>query len=210
MMSLGRGATAVLTIAGSDPTCGAGLQADLKTFQSYGVYGLCAVTAVTVQDGARVSGIAPIAPALVAAQIDAALSVARVRAVKTGMLWSGGVVRAVRRMILKHRLRNLVVDPVLASHEGERLSGNDLRDVLVRCLFPLARLVTPNIPEAGRLAGITIEETADIFKAARLIHAMGPGAVLIKGGHGRGPAVDWYYDGRRFSPFIARRQQGRL
>ncbi|MCX6355307.1 MAG: bifunctional hydroxymethylpyrimidine kinase/phosphomethylpyrimidine kinase [Candidatus Aureabacteria bacterium] len=197
----------VLTIGGSDSSCGAGIQADLKTLQACGVYGVCAVTAVTAQDSARVARVFPIPPTAVSSQIDTVVRELRVGAVKTGMLWSRGNVLAVRRSILEHGLRNIVVDPVLASHRGVRLLSREAYGALLRYLLPLADLVTPNIPEAEEIAGITISREKDIDEAARRILDRGPRAVLIKGGHGRGAVADWYYDGRQRVPFRSTRRR---
>lgn len=199
---------AVLTIAGSDSSCGAGVQADLKTFQRFGVYGVCAVTAVTAQTGARVTRVMPLPPAMVSSQIDAALGAVRVHAVKTGMLWSASIVIAVRRSIMRHRLRRLVIDPVLSAHSGRRLMSPEGMRAMVRYLFPLADLVTPNIPEAEELAGIRIRGEGDILEAARRMRGQGAQAVLIKGGHAQGEAVDWFCNGTRLVPLGGRRVGG--
>jgi len=202
---------AVLTIAGSDSSCGAGIQADLKTFQRCGVYGVCAVTAVTAQDSARVMDVLPLSPRIVSEQMDAVLREVRVHAVKTGMLWSEGIVIAVWRSLLKYRLPHLVIDPVISSHRGSRLLSRRAQKALVRYLFPLADLVTPNLPEAEEIAGITIRHQADILEAAKRLRAHGPRAVLIKGGHGGGGATDWYYDGKGLSALDAPRSaRGKL
>ena len=199
---------AVLTIAGSDSCCGAGIQADLKTFQRYGVYGVCAVTAVTAQDGSRVDAVFPLPPRAVSSQVEAVLRAACVCGVKTGMLWNEGTIRAVAKSIALHSLGPLVVDPVITSHAGRRLLAHGAEKALVRHLFPLADLVTPNILEAERLTGIAIAGERDILRAARRLIALGPRAVLITGGHAPGPAADWFYDGTALSIFTADRIRG--
>lgn len=185
-----------LTIAGSDSSCGAGVQADLKTFQRCGVYGACAVTAVTAQDGDRVADVLPLPPWIVSRQMDAVLGRMRVHAVKTGMLWSEGIVKAVWRGLLRHGPAHLVIDPVIASHGGTRLLSRRALKALVSHLFPLADLVTPNLPEAEEIAGMAIRGRNGLLEAAKRLKGCGPGAVLIKGGHGEGGATDWYYDGK--------------
>ena len=201
----------VLTIAGSDSSCGAGIQADLKTFQRCGVYGVCAVTAVTAQNSAHVMAVLPLSPGIVSEQIDAVLGEMRVHAVKTGMLWSEGIIIAVWRSLLKYRLPHLVIDPVIASHGGRRLLSRRAEQALVRYLFPLADLVTPNLLEAEEVSGVTIRRKGDILEAAKRLRAQGPRAVLIKGGHGDGGATDWYYDGKGLSSLNApRSRRGKL
>ncbi len=199
---------AVLTIAGSDSSCGAGLQADLKTFQRCGVYGVCAVTAVTAQDGIRVDGVYPLTPSAVIAQARAAFRAARPDAVKTGMLWSAEIIGAVARFLRAHRVRRLVVDPVLATHGGRPLAEGGAAEAMRSLLFPLAELVTPNLREAELLAGTVIRGGRGIEEAARRILASGPRAVLIKGGHGEGEATDWLFDAAGKRPFMAARVRG--
>ncbi|MEJ2744589.1 MAG: bifunctional hydroxymethylpyrimidine kinase/phosphomethylpyrimidine kinase [bacterium] len=196
----------VLTIAGSDSSCGAGIQADIKTFQRCGVYGVCAVTAVTAQSGNFVADVLPLPAPIVSKQMDAVLGEMRVQAVKTGMLWSEGIVRAVWRGLLKHRPPHLVIDPVIASHSGTRLLSKRAQKALINHLFPLADLITPNLPEAEEIAGMTIRSRGDLLEAAERLKGFGPRAVLIKGGHGEGEATDWYYDGRALSSLRAPRK----
>lgn len=187
---------AVLTIAGSDSCGGAGLEADLKTFGRCGVYGLCAVTAVTAQDGVRVYGVFPVRPAAVVAQAEAALRAGRPEAVKTGMLWSAGIVEAVARFLAARRLRRFVLDPVLATHGGDPLALPGAGRAMVRRLFPLAALVTPNLREAEEISGVKIRGAVGLEEAARRILGKGPRAVLIKGGHGEGRRPTGFSTGR--------------
>lgn len=188
-----------LTIAGSDSGGGAGLQADLKTFAAFGVFGMSAVTAVTAQNTVEVSGVAEIAPDLVAAQIDAVAADIGIDAAKTGMLANSAIVLAVSEAIGRHRIPNLVVDPVMVSKSGARLLREDAVEALVTRLLPLATIVTPNLPEAGVLTGIEPVDEDGMREAARRVHALGPRAVVVKGGHLEGrDAVDLYYDGSRF------------
>jgi hydroxymethylpyrimidine/phosphomethylpyrimidine kinase len=181
----------VLSIAGSDPTGGAGLQGDLKTFCAHGVDGAAVVTAVTVQGRAGVARVDPVDPATVAAQVRVVLEEVRPRGIKTGMLWSGSIVRAVAEILGRRGNAPLVVDPVLAASAGGELLVPDALAALRELLLPLADLVTPNLPEAAALLGVAAipdEEQAD---AARSLLALGAQAVLLKGGHGGGDtAID--------------------
>ena len=199
-----------LTIAGSDSGGGAGLQADLKTFTAFGVFGMSAVTAVTAQNTVAVSGVAEIRPDLVAAQIDAVASDIGIDAAKTGMLWCGAIVLAVADAVARHRIPNLVVDPVMVSKTGARLLGEDAMEPLVGRLLPLAEVVTPNLPEAVALTGVEVKDEEGMREAARRIHLLGPRAVVIKGGHLEGPdVVDLYYDGRSFEALRGERIESR-
>jgi len=196
----------VLTIAGSDSSGGAGIQADLKTFAALGVYGTCAITAVTAQDSRGVQAIHEIPPELVAAQIDAVVGDMGVDAVKTGMLANAGIVRVVAERVRRHGLPNLVIDPVLAAKSGDRLLREEALDVLKRELLPLCTVVTPNIPEAEALVGRRLETDEDLERAAQEIAVLGARSVVITGGHASGPeAVDLLYDGRSIRRFSAPR-----
>jgi len=187
----------VMTIAGSDSSGGAGIQADLKTFAALGVHGTCAITAVTAQDSTGVQAIHELAPELVAAQIDAVVRDMGVDAVKTGMLANAGIVRVVAEKVRQHRLPNLVVDPVLAAKSGDRLLREDALNVLKAELLPLCTVVTPNIPEAEALVNRRLETDEDLQRAAQEIAALGARNVVITGGHASGPwAVDVLYDGK--------------
>ncbi|MFA5137651.1 MAG: bifunctional hydroxymethylpyrimidine kinase/phosphomethylpyrimidine kinase [Elusimicrobiota bacterium] len=172
-----------LTVGGSDPSGGAGIQADLKTFAALGVYGMAAVAALTVQDSRRVSHVEPVPGRLVARQIEAAVRDMGADAVKTGMLMTRSAIAAAADCFRALRVRRLVVDPVMAAKDGTRLLDPDGLRALTGRLLPLALLVTPNIPEAESLAGMRIRRDEDIEEAARRIASLGPRAVLIKGGH---------------------------
>ncbi|HKN48541.1 MAG TPA: bifunctional hydroxymethylpyrimidine kinase/phosphomethylpyrimidine kinase [Candidatus Polarisedimenticolia bacterium] len=188
-----------LTIAGSDSGGGAGIQADLKTFGALGVYGTSAVTAVTAQNTLIVRQIQEIRPELVAAQIDTVAEDIGIDAAKTGMLWSAETIRTVAAAVKRHRIPNLVVDPVTIAKTGARLMREDAFAALKADLLPLAEFVTPNLPEAEMLSGMKITDAEGMREAARRTHALGPRRVVIKGGHVEGPnAVDLYYDGRDF------------
>ncbi len=190
----------VLSIAGSDSGGGAGIQADLKTFAALGVYGMTAITAVTVQNTVGVSGYEEVSPKTVGDQIRAVASDIGVDAAKTGMLASAAIVEAVADVVAETRIPNLVVDPVFMSKHGHPLLAEDAVEALKRRLLPLATLVTPNLPEASGLTGDRVESAEDMKEAARAIHGFGPHAVLVKGGHLQATAAadDLFFDGETF------------
>ncbi|MGY3750383.1 bifunctional hydroxymethylpyrimidine kinase/phosphomethylpyrimidine kinase [Vagococcus acidifermentans] len=172
----------VLTIAGSDSGGGAGIQADLKTFQELGVFGTSAITALTAQNTRGVHGVLPAAPEFVTQQIDCVMADFPVKAVKTGMLFSAEIIQAVADSLKKHA-SFLVVDPVMIAKDRTSLLQQSAVSALITELLPLATLVTPNIPEAETLSGLVIETQDDISAAAKRILAAGAEAVVIKGGH---------------------------
>lgn len=172
-----------LTIAGSDSGGGAGIQADLKTFAAHGVYGTSAITAVTAQNTLGVTAWEAVSTGLVVAQIEAVMSDIGADAVKTGMLANADIVRAVASAGRRPGLPNLVVDPVMIAKGGDRLLEPAAVDAIIDGLLPLARIVTPNIPEAEVLAGMAIASLDDMREAGRRILALGPRVVLVKGGH---------------------------
>ena len=185
-----------LTIAGSDSGGGAGIQADLKTFAAYGVYGASALTAVTVQNTVAVSAVHMIPAALVRAQIDAVLSDIGADVVKTGMLGSAEVVLAVADALAAHHPAWVVVDPVMIAKSGNTLLEPDAVAAVRERLLPCASLVTPNAPEAAALTGHEVHSLATAREAALRLHALGPKAVLVKGGHLPGDdVIDVLYDG---------------
>jgi hydroxymethylpyrimidine/phosphomethylpyrimidine kinase len=180
-----------LTIAGSDSGAGAGIQADLKTFAAHGVYGTSALTAITAQNTLGVTAWEPVSSALVVAQIEAVVADIGADAVKTGMLANAAIVRVVADAVRRLSLRNLVVDPVMIAKGGDRLLETQAVDAIRHELLPLARVVTPNIPEAEVLSGITIGSLEEMRQAGRRILDRGPRVVLIKGGHLQGDeAID--------------------
>lgn len=180
-----------LSIAGSDSGGGAGIQQDLKTFQALGVWGMTAVTAITVQNTTGVSGVVEVPPETVAAQIAAVASDIGVDAAKTGMLASAPIIEAVARAVRDHEIDRLVVDPVFISKHGDALLRADAVEALRTEVIPLALVVTPNAHEAGELAGIEVRTRDDQVEAARVILGLGARAVLVKGGHLEGAeAVD--------------------
>ncbi|MCI0404665.1 MAG: bifunctional hydroxymethylpyrimidine kinase/phosphomethylpyrimidine kinase [candidate division Zixibacteria bacterium] len=194
-----------LTVAGSDSGGGAGIQADLKTFAAFKVFGTSVITAVTAQNTREVLDSCPLYPEEVESQLEAIFDDFKVRAVKTGMLANADIVSVVARKLKAERVRNLVVDPVLVAKSGARLLTADGAEVMVKKLFPLAALVTPNLPEAEAFAGMKITSEEDYRKAAEKLLGFGPRAVLIKGGHRSGDANDFYFDGKKGAWLLARR-----
>ena len=187
----------VLTIAGSDSSGGAGIQADLKTFTVFRAYGMSVVTALTAQNTCGVTGILPTTPAFVRQQIDAVASDIGVDAAKTGMLANRGIITAVVQAVRAHRIAPLVVDPIMIAQSGARLLEADALTALRGELIPLASVVTPNLPEAAALLDMTVRTLDDMREAARRLVAGGAQAALVKGGHlNGGEAVDILYDGR--------------
>ena len=179
----------VLSIAGSDSGGGAGIQADLKTFAALGCFGMTAITAITAQNTQGVRAIHGIPPDMLRAQIDAVVEDIGVDAVKIGMLHAPEVVLVVADAIRRHRLPNVVLDPVMVATSGDRLIAEETVAVLVRELFPLAALVTPNLDEGGWLLGRTIADEDALDAAAGDLLALGARAVLLKGGHLPGERV---------------------
>jgi hydroxymethylpyrimidine/phosphomethylpyrimidine kinase len=187
-----------LTIAGSDSGGGAGIQADLKTFHALGVFGTCAVTAITAQNTLGVTGIHAVPPGMVRQQIDAVVSDLRPAASKTGMLATAELVQTVAAAIRDHKLHNYVLDPVIVATSGDRLLDEDAVASVREHLLPLAALVTPNLPEAAVLVGFEVDREDAMHEAARWLVANGARAALVKGGHLSGPqVVDVFYDGER-------------
>lgn len=184
-----------LTIAGSDSSGGAGIQADLKTFSAFGVYGASVLTALTAQNTQGVQGVEPVRPLFVAAQLTSVLSDLDVGAVKTGMLANASIVSAVAAGLSQRDGPALVVDPVMVATSGDVLLEPDAVAALKSELFPLAALVTPNIPEAAALLDVPAAQSeAAMIDQARAIAQLGCAAVLVKGGHGSGrEAVDILY-----------------
>ncbi|EPD50267.1 phosphomethylpyrimidine kinase [Paenisporosarcina sp. HGH0030] len=172
----------VMTIAGSDSGGGAGIQADLKTFQELGVFGTSAITALTAQNTLGVEGIFPTSPDFVAQQIDVVFKDMPIQAVKTGMLFSTEIIEEVANNLREKNVQ-LVVDPVMIAKGGANLLQNQAVETLRTNLLPLATVLTPNIPEAEVLAGLEIQSESDMHKAAKAILGMGVNCVVMKGGH---------------------------
>lgn len=194
-----------LTIAGSDSSGGAGIQADLKTFAAQGVYGMSVLTAVTAQNTCGVFAVQDIAPSLILAQLDAIYSDIPVHAVKIGMVSRRETIIALADALPRYGPVNLVIDPVMISKSGYQLLQSEAKEALVALLLPLADLVTPNIPEAEAIAGRPIATLDEMEQAARHLVALGARAALVKGGHLAGEAVDVLYDGERVSHFTSTR-----
>jgi hydroxymethylpyrimidine/phosphomethylpyrimidine kinase len=190
-----------LTIGGSDPGGGAGIQADLKTFAAFGLYGMSAITAVTAQNTRGVITAAPLPADLVTAQIEAIAGDIRVDATKIGMLATAAIVEAVASAIEELDLPLVILDPVMVSSSGERLLDEDGVQALRFELLPRARVVTPNIPEAEVLSGHRIASADDRRRAAERIHELGAAAVIVTGGHDRDGdvVVDLLFDGASFT-----------
>lgn len=194
----GAPAPRALTIAGSDSGGGAGIQADLKTFAVLGVWGMSAITSITVQNTQGVTGVSDVPPDVVAAQIRAVATDLGVDAAKTGMLSSAAIIEAVADAVEEARIANLVVDPVFVSKHGHPLLREDAVDALRKRIVPLASLVTPNLAEAAGLSGSDVETRDDMQRAAETVLSLGAKAVLVKGGHLRGDrAEDLFVDGWR-------------
>jgi len=194
-----------LTIAGSDSGGGAGIQADLKTFSAFHVFGMSVVTALTAQNSVGVQAIYNVPAEFVAQQLDSVLSDLGTDAAKTGMLSTVAIIQAVALKLREYRVEQLVVDPVMVAKSGDPLLAPDARSALIEQIFPLALIVTPNLPEASMLAEIAVTDRAGMEEAACRIHRLGPKHVLVKGGHLKGEALDLLYDGRGFTPFVGPR-----
>jgi hydroxymethylpyrimidine/phosphomethylpyrimidine kinase len=198
----------VLTIAGSDPTSGAGLQADLKVFSSLGVHGLSVPSALTAQNTVRVSAVLPVEKKFFVKQLNMLLKDIMPDAVKTGMLPTKWIVKTVAEKIVKCSLRNLVIDPVAVSSSGTKLIEDGALVSIKKLLFPLARIITPNIYEAFALTRIKIKNETDMEESARKLKEMGPEVVIITGGHLKEKAVDLYYDGINFHKLESQKIEG--
>jgi hydroxymethylpyrimidine/phosphomethylpyrimidine kinase len=198
-----------LTIAGSDCSGGAGIQADLKTFQELRVYGMSAITAITCQNTLGVQGIYPLPVEAVCEQLDAIYADLVPDAVKTGMLFSSEIIHAVADKMRQYACRNLVVDPVMIAKGGAALLREEAMRAMREALLPLALVVTPNMPEAEALTGYAITGTEGRKEAARRLADMGARYVLIKGGHAdaedSAEVVDLLFDGRDFTEFAGPR-----
>ncbi|GIM45265.1 hydroxymethylpyrimidine/phosphomethylpyrimidine kinase [Collibacillus ludicampi] len=192
------GIARALTIAGSDSGGGAGIQADLKTFTVLGVYGMSALTAVTVQNTIGVHGIYNLPVEAVVQQIDAVISDIGIDAAKTGMLSQVPIIMAVAERIRHYQVENFVIDPVMVAKGGARLLEMEAQHAIIKHLLPLAKVVTPNLPEAEVLTGMSIRTVDDIREAAKRIVGFGAKSVVIKGGHLEGDAIDIVYDGDTF------------
>ena len=200
-----------LSIAGSDPSGGAGIQADLKTFSALGVYGAAALAALTAQDTRGVSAVRDLPPDFVAEQVERVLDDLDVRAVKVGMLSRAAVVEAVAELLAQRRARNVVVDPVMVSKSGAALLLPDAVEALCEQLVPLALVLTPNLPEAAVLLGVQLGEVErDPAQACRQLLRLGSRVVVLKGGHAGGErSDDLYFDGGEIVRLPAHRVETR-
>ena len=194
-----------LTIAGSDSCGGAGIQADIKTMTANGVYAMSAVTALTAQNTTGVTGIMEVTPEFLAEQLDCIFTDIFPDAVKTGMVSSSGLIRTIAAKLKEYKAGNLVIDPVMVATSGARLISEDAVDTLRKELLPLATVITPNIPEAEVLSGMTIGSVEDMITAAETIFGTYGTAVLVKGGHSLNDANDLLYDGREAVWFRGKR-----
>ncbi len=195
----------VLSIAGSDCSGGAGIQADLKTFSAHGVFGMSVIVSVVAENTSRVIDIQNITPDMIKKQIDAVFEDINVDAVKVGMLSTPECMKAVAAKLRQYNPNNIVIDPVMYAKNGCPLMEPTAIDTLVKTIIPLADVLTPNIPEAEKIAGRTISSIAEMEDAARKIQMMGCKAVVIKGGHYIGNAIDVLYDSEFLYHFETKR-----
>lgn len=191
--------TRVLTIAGSDPSAGAGVQADLRVFERLGCYGMTVVTAVTAQNTLGVQKVHKVPPRIIAAQIDSVMRDIGVDACKIGMLYAEQAVDTVAERIHRREIPNVVLDPVIAAKDGTRLLSSKGVERMKRRLIPQCLVVTPNAVEAGILVGMKVRTLGDLREAVQVIRDMGCRYVLAKGGHLEGEPVDILFDGNEFT-----------
>ncbi len=194
----------ILTIAGSDPSGGAGVQSDLKTFDAMGARGVSAIAALTAQNRIRVKATLAIPPRFLIKQIETLLEESGVDAVKIGMTGSGANVAALIRLFKRRRFKNIVLDPVMRSTSGATLIDKKGMATIKR-LLPLVTIVTPNLAEAAILSGVGVKDIRGMEDAARRIHSLGAPFVLVKGGHLKGAPLDALFDGKGFHYFKGRR-----
>ena len=190
-----------LTIAGSDSGGGAGIQADLKTFSAFRVFGMSVITAVTAQNSMGVQAVENLPPAFVLQELRSVLSDFGADAAKCGMLSTAPIIEAVAAGLAEHPVDKLVVDPVMVAKSGDALLQPEARAALISRILPLALVVTPNLPEAEALAGMAVTTPEEMEEAARRIHRLGPRNVLVKGGHLKDDAVDVLWNGRALTVF---------
>ena len=191
----------VLSIAGSDCSGGAGIQADLKTFSAHGVFGMSVIVSVVAENTSRVIDIQDITPDMIKKQIDAVFEDIEVDAVKIGMLSTPECMNAVADKLLEYHPANVVIDPVMYAKNGCPLMNPTAVDTLIKVILPLADVLTPNIPEAEKIADMQITSVADMEMAAKKICAMGCKSIVVKGGHASGSALDVLFDGKDFYHF---------
>lgn len=197
----------VLTIAGSDCSGGAGIQADLKTFAAHGVYGMSVIVSVVAENTCRVIDIQDITPDMIKKQMDAVFEDIEPDAVKIGMLSGRDSMEAVAEKLQQYRPANVVIDPVMLAKGGHALMRENALEFFISRLIPLAGMLTPNIPEAETITGLEITTAEHMMKAAQSIHEMGAASVLVKGGHLEGDAEDILFDGKEFYRYSTKRIQ---
>ncbi len=195
----------VLTIAGSDCSGGAGIQADLKTFAAHGVYGMSVIVSVVAENTFQVIDMQDITPGMIEKQIDAVFEDIGADAVKVGVLSQPCCMEAVARKLTQYKPRNVVIDPVMIAKNGCPLMSPNSVDTLIRGILPLADVLTPNIPEAEKISDMKINSAEDMERAAKHICELGAKSVLVKGGHAIGDALDILYDGNQFYHFSEKR-----
>ena len=198
-----------LTIGGSDPSGCGGIQGDIKVFSSYGVYGMSVITAVTSQNSSGVSGIAEAPASLVAEQFQSVYDDIKIDSLKIGMLSSSDNLTMVSQILGELNLKNIVLDPVFLSSDGTPLLDADAIKTMVELLLPLVEIITPNLDEASKLAGMNVVDLQGMEEAAVVIKGLGPANVLIKGGHLKDRAVDILYDGMKTEVFDSPRIKGK-
>ncbi|GIS68119.1 MAG: hydroxymethylpyrimidine/phosphomethylpyrimidine kinase [Chloroflexota bacterium] len=194
-----------LTIAGSDSGGGAGIQADLKTFASLGVYGTSAITAVTSQNTLGVTDIVNIPAKSVISQIEAIISDIGTDSIKTGMLSDASIVNAVSSYISQSKFEKVIVDPVMISKSGHKLLSESAIKSMVEMLIPISFIITPNIPEASIISETKINSIESAKIAAKKIVKLGAKTCIVKGGHFEGPPIDVFYDGKKYETFKSKR-----
>lgn len=197
----------VLTIAGSDSGGGAGIQADLKTFSAFGVFGMSVITAITAQNTVGVQGIQEVPAEFVGRQIDSVMQDIGAGSVKIGMLANERVIEVVADRIKKYKMKLVVLDPVMVAKSGDRLIHKNSQEALIKKLFPLAYLITPNLYEAEVITGLQIKNVEEMIEVAKMMLKMGPKNVLVKGGHlsGEKDAIDVLVNEKNIHEFVSRR-----
>ena len=195
----------VLTIAGSDSSGGAGIQADIKTITAHKMYAMSAITALTAQNTTGVYGISEVSPEFVAQQIDCIFNDIRPDSVKIGMVSSSAIIETIVQKLREHKAENIVVDPVMVATSGSKLISDEARDTLINKLLPIATVITPNIPESEVLCGFEIKDEDGMVRAAEKIAESFKGAILVKGGHLVNDAIDLLYENGKSSWFSSER-----
>ena len=195
----------ILTIAGSDPSGGAGIQADIKTITVHGLYACAVITSLTAQNTRGVYGIRDVEPDFVAAQLDSVFSDIYPDAVKIGMVSGEGILEVILNKLRQYRPSHIIIDPVMVSTSGRELLSYRARKLMEEELLPMGTLITPNLPEAQTLTGLSVQTEADMEEAAERLALRTGNAVLIKGGHREGEAADILFCGGKVSRFVSPR-----